>query len=80
MVLRALQLMLEAGAGRIVAVSGADTGTFITGHGILATPEHVAEAVALLCTDAVALVNGNTVVADGASVFAFCGRYTKVAE
>ncbi len=142
MVVRSLPLMEARGAGRVVAVSGADTGTWINGHGILAgakaamesmvryfgcelgsrgittvgispgwidgeslrlmlgplhefarsieeethpmrvaaTPEHVAETVALLCTDAAALVNGNTVVADGAGVFAFCGRYTKVAE
>lgn len=142
MVVRALPLMQVRGQGRIVAVSGADTGTWISGHGLLAaakaamesmvryfgcelagqgittvgispgwidgeslqlmlgplhgfaremeelthpmhvaaTPEQVAEAVVLLCTDAAALVNGNTIVADGAGVFAFCARYTKVAE
>lgn len=142
MVVRSLPLMEARGAGRVVAVSGADTGTWINGHGILAgakaamesmvhyfgcelankgvttvgvspgwidgeslqlmlgplhafareteeathpmrvaaTPEHVAETIALLCTPAAALVNGNTVVADGSGVFAFCGRYTKVAQ
>ncbi len=142
LVTRALPMMLNAGRGRIVAVSGADTGTWIPGHGLLAgakaamesmvrylgcelgsknittvgispgwidgdsiqqmlgplhefamdlerethpmrlaaTPEQVAQAVVMLCTDAAALVNGNTIVADGAGVFAFCGRYSKVAS
>jgi NAD(P)-dependent dehydrogenase (short-subunit alcohol dehydrogenase family) len=142
MVVRSLPLMEARGGGRIVAVSGADTGTWINGHGILAgakaamesmvhyfgcelgskgittvgispgwidgeslqlmlgplhefardmeetthpmrfaaTPAHVAETVALLCTDAAALINGNTIVADGSGVFAFCGRYTKMGQ
>lgn len=140
MVLRSLPLMQARGGGRVVAVSGADTGTFIAGHGILAgakaamemmvryfgcelankgvtfvgispgwidgdslqqmlgplydfstglerdthpmrkttSPAEVAEAVALCCTDAAVLLNGNTIVADGAGVFAFCGRYAKL--
>ncbi len=142
LVTRALPKMIERGGGRIVAVSGADTGTWIPGHGLLAgakaamesmvkyfgcelgsknvtcvgispgwidgdsiqqmlgplhefamdlerethpmrmaaTPAQVAEAVVMLCTDAAALINGNTIVADGAGVFAFCGRYSKVAS
>jgi enoyl-[acyl-carrier protein] reductase III len=142
MVVRSLPLMESRGRGRIVAVSGADTGTWINGHGILAgakaamesmvhyfgcelankgittvgispgwidgeslqlmlgplhefardleasthpmrvaaSPEHVAESVAVLCTDAAALFNGNTLVADGSGVFGFCARYTKVAQ
>lgn len=134
---RAVPLMEEVGGGRIVAVSGADTQTWIPAHGLLgaaksaletlvgylacelgdrgitvvavapgwmagdslqkmlgpfyepavdweerthplreaATPDDVAEAVALLCTDAARLLHGSTVNADGAGVFAFCGRY-----
>jgi len=41
-----------------------------------ATPDDIAEAVALLCTDAAMWFGGNTVVADGAGGFAFCGRYS----
>lgn len=133
---RAVPLMPEGG-GRIVAVSGADTRTWIPGHGLLAaakaavesmvaylacelgergttvvgvspgwmdgdsirsmlgpfydagmalerethplrsaaTPDDVAEVIAWLCSDAARLVTGTTVEADGAGVFAFCGRY-----
>ncbi len=137
---RAVALMPEEG-GRIVAVSGADTRTWIPGHGLLAaakaaleamvrylacelgaqgvtvvgvspgwmdgdsirqmlgpfydaamkterataplreapTPEQVAEVVAMLCGDAARYLTGSTVAADGAGVFAFCGRYSSVA-
>ena len=133
---RAVPLMPEHG-GRIVAVSGADTRTWIPGHGLLAaakaavesmvaylacelgergttvvgvspgwldgesvqsmlgpfydtgmalerethplrtaaTPDDLAEVVAWLCSDAARFVSGTTVEADGAGVFAFCGRY-----
>ncbi len=142
MMLRSVPLMTARGRGRVIAVSGADTSTWINGHGILAgakaameamvhyfgcelaskgittvgvspgwidgeslqlmlgplhtfareleestnpmrvaaSPAHVAEAVAVLCTDAATLMNGNTIIADGSGVFAFCGRYTKVAQ
>lgn len=136
LVQRAVPLFDARGGGRIVAVSGADTRTWIPAHGILAaakaamesmvsylgmelgergitvvgvnpgwidgdslklmmgpfydhlselersshpmrrsmTPDDVAEAVVLLCTDAARLVNGSTVPADGGGVFSFCGR------
>ena len=136
---RAVPLMPEGG-GRIVAVSGADTRTWIPGHGLLAaakaavesmvaylacelgehgttviglspgwldgesvqtmlgpfyeagialerethplrtaaTPDDIAEMVAWLCTDAARFLTGTTVEADGAGVFAFCGRYSTV--
>jgi enoyl-[acyl-carrier protein] reductase III len=38
-----------------------------------ATPDDIAEAVALLCTDAALWLTGNTVMADGASTFAARG-------
>lgn len=136
LVQRAVPLFDARGGGRVVAVSGADTRTWIPAHGILAaakaamesmvaylaqelgergitvvgvnpgwidgdslklmmgpfydhlsdlerrshpmrrsmTPDDVAEAVVLLCTDAARLVNGSTVPADGGGVFSFCGR------
>ncbi len=136
LVQRAVPLFEARGGGRVVAVSGADTRTWIPAHGILAaakaamesmvsylgmelgergitvvgvnpgwidgdslklmmgpfydhlsgleatshpmrrsmTPDDVAEAVVLLCTDAARLVNGSTVPADGGGVFSFCGR------
>lgn len=43
-----------------------------------ATPDDVAEVVALLCSDAATYLSGSTVQADGAGVFAFCGRYATV--
>ncbi|MBX7160556.1 MAG: SDR family oxidoreductase [Acidimicrobiia bacterium] len=43
------------------------------------SPDDMAEAVALLCTDAATWFGGNTVVADGAGGFAFCGRYSMMA-
>lgn len=43
------------------------------------SPDDMAEAVALLCTDAAAWFGGNTVVADGGGGFAFCGRYSMMA-
>lgn len=39
------------------------------------SPDDVAEAVVALCTDAARLMSGSVVRADGAGVFAFCGRY-----
>ena len=136
---RAVALMPESG-GRIVAVSGADTRTWIPGHGLLGaakaalenmvsylgcelgargvtvvgvspgwmdgdsiqqmlgpfyeaamrterdthpmrvtvSPEEVAEVVSLLCGDSARWFNGTTIDADGAGVFAFCGRYSTV--
>lgn len=43
------------------------------------SPDDMAEAVTLLCTDAAAWFGGNTIVADGAGGFAFCGRYSMMA-
>ena len=43
-----------------------------------ATPDDIAEVVALLCSDAATYLSGTTVDADGAGVFAFCGRYATV--
>jgi enoyl-[acyl-carrier protein] reductase III len=136
---RAVPLMPQGG-GHVVAVSGADTRTWIPGHGLLAaakaavesmvrylacelgdrgitvvgvspgwldgdslqqmlgplygfgmslerethpmrravTPAEAADVVALLCTEAARLLSGTTVEADGAGVFAFCGRYATV--
>ena len=136
LVQRSVPMLEASGHGRIVAVSGADTVTWIPAHGILAaakaamesmvaylgvelgergltvvgvnpgwidgdslklmlgpfyahlsemetrthpmrqtmTPDDVAQAVALLCTDAARLMNGSIVRADGAGVFSFCGR------
>ncbi|NLV56662.1 MAG: SDR family oxidoreductase [Acidimicrobiales bacterium] len=141
LVQRAVPLMEAGGGGRIVAVSGADTVTWIPAHGILAaakaalesmvaylacelgergitvvgvnpgwidgdslqlmlgpfyeaaadverrthpmrstmSPDDVAETVALLCTDAARLTSGSIVRADGAGVFAFCGRFIQLA-
>jgi len=141
LVQRSVPLLDAAGGGRIVAVSGVDTVTWIPAHGILAaakaamesmvaylacelgernvtvvgvnpgwidgdslklmlgpfydamteierrthplrkamTPDDVAETVALLCTDAARLVSGSIVPADGAGVFAFCGRFITLA-
>lgn len=132
---------LFGGSGRVVAVSGADTRTWIPAHGLLAaakagmetmvrylaaelgprgitvvgvnpgwmsgesiqkmlgpfydeairteeathpmrraaSPEDMAEVVALMCGDAATWLTGSTVDADGAGVFAFCGRFTEVA-
>lgn len=137
LVQRAMPLLEASGRGRVVAVSGADTVTWIPAHGILAaakaamesmiaylacevgergvtvigvnpgwidgdslqamlgpfydsaaeverrthpmratmTPDDVAESVVALCTDAARLMSGSVVRADGAGVFAFCGRY-----
>jgi enoyl-[acyl-carrier protein] reductase III len=136
---RSVELM-PAGSGRIVAVSGADTRTWIPGHGLLGaakaalenmvaylacelgprgitvigvspgwmdgdsirqmlgpfysvamatergthplreapTPDDVAEVLALLCGDGARYLSGSIVEADGAGVFAFCGRYSAV--
>lgn len=136
LVQRSVAMLEASGHGRIVAVSGVDTVTWIPAHGILAaakaamesmvaylgvelgergltvvgvnpgwidgdslklmlgpfydhlsetetrthpmrqtmTPDDVAQAVALLCTDAARLMNGSIVRADGAGVFSFCGR------
>lgn len=141
LVQRAVPLLEASGHGRVVAVSGVDTVTWIPAHGILAaakaamesmvaylgcelgergltvvgvnpgwidgdslklmlgpfhqalsdiearthplrramTPDDVAETVALLCTDAARLVNGSIVPADGAGIFAFCGRFITLA-
>lgn len=138
---RAVPLMEARGGGRIVAVSGADTQSWIPAHGILGaaksametlvrylqcevgergvtvvgvnpgwidgdslqmmlgplyeraaglerlthplrqtcSPDEMAEAVALVCTDAARWFGGNTIVADGAGGFAFCGRYSMMA-
>ncbi len=132
-----MPLLEASGRGRVVAVSGADTVTWIPAHGILAaakaamesmvaylacevgergvtvigvnpgwidgdslqamlgpfyasaaeverrthpmratmSPDDVAEGVVALCTDAARLMSGSVVRADGAGVFAFCGRY-----
>ncbi len=137
----AMPLLEASGHGRVVAVSGADTVTWIPAHGILAaakaamesmvaylacelgergvsvigvnpgwidgdslaamlgpfydaaaeverrthpmratmSPDDVAESVVALCTDAAQLMSGSVVRADGAGVFAFCGRYISVA-
>lgn len=137
LVQQAMPLLEASGHGRVVAVSGADTVTWIPAHGILAaaksamesmvaylacevgergvsvvgvnpgwidgdslqamlgpfyesaseverrthpmratmSPDDVAEAVVALCTDAARLMSGSVVRADGAGVFAFCGRY-----
>ena len=40
--------------------------------------EEVAEVVSLLCGDSARWFNGTTIDADGAGVFAFCGRYSTV--
>ena len=131
-------LMQANGGGRIIAVSGADTRTWIPGHGLLAaakasmesmveyfgcelasqnittigiapgfidgdsikamlgpfydmamdaerethpmrmavSPELGAETISLLCRPEARFLNGSTVAADGAGVFAFCGRYS----
>ncbi|MFM7272009.1 MAG: SDR family oxidoreductase [Actinomycetes bacterium] len=130
-------LMGESG-GRIVAVSGADTRTWIPGHGLLAaakaamesmvqylacelaprgttvvgispgwldgdsiqmmlgpfyetamaaerethpmrqtvSPDEAADTIAMLCGDAARWLNGSTVEADGAGIFALLGRYS----
>lgn len=39
------------------------------------SPDDVAESVVALCTDAARLMSGSVVAADGAGVFAFCGRF-----
>lgn len=137
LVQQAMPMLEASGHGRVVAVSGADTVTWIPAHGILAaakaamesmiaylacevgergvtvigvnpgwidgdslqamlgpfyesaseverrthpmratmSPDDVAEAVVALCTDAARLMSGSVVRADGAGVFAFCGRY-----
>ncbi len=137
LVQRAVPLLEARGGGRVVAVSGVDTVTWIPAHGILAaakaamesmvaylgvelgergitvvgvnpgwidgdslklmlgpfyeplsgmeaashpmrqtmSPDDVAQAVALLCGDGAALMNGSIVRADGGGVFSFCGRY-----
>lgn len=137
LVQQAMPMLEASGRGRVVAVSGADTVTWIPAHGILAaakaamesmiaylacevgekgvtvigvnpgwidgdslqamlgpfyesaseverrthpmratmSPDDVAEAVVALCTDAARLMSGSVVRADGAGVFAFCGRY-----
>lgn len=139
LVRRAVAVMPEG--GRIVAVSGADTRTYIPAHGLLAaakaametmvrylacelggrgvtvvgvnpgwmsgesiqkmlgpfyddavrteeathplrraaSPEDIAEVVALMCGEAATWLSGSTVEADGAGIFAFCGRYTELA-
>ena len=136
-----MPLLEASGHGRVVAVSGADTVTWIPAHGILAaakaamesmvaylacelgergvsvigvnpgwidgdslqlmlgpfyeaaadverrthpmrttmSPDDVAEAVVALCTDAARLMSGSIVKADGAGVFAFCGRFITLA-
>ncbi len=138
--LRAVQLAvpLMPNGGRIVAVSGADTQTWIPAHGILAgakaametfvrylaceigergitvvgvtpgwisgeslqvmlgsmypaavrseerghplrraaSPDDIADVVAMMCTPAATWCSGNMITADGAGIFAFCGRYT----
>lgn len=141
LVQRTVPLLEASGHGRVVAVSGADTVTWIPAHGILAaakaamesmvaylacelgergvtvvgvnpgwidgdslqlmlgpfyeaaadverrthplrttmSPDDVAETVALLCTDAARLASGSIVRADGAGVFAFCGRFIHLA-
>lgn len=141
MVQLALPLMQKLGAGRIVAISGADTVTWIPAHGLLgaakaaleslvqylamelgprgvtivgirpgwidgesiqkmlgpyydqairlersthplrasATPEDIAEAVALACTDAARWLSGTTLAADAGGLFAYCGRFATVA-
>ncbi|MFT3855314.1 MAG: SDR family oxidoreductase [Ilumatobacteraceae bacterium] len=48
--------------------------------GITATPDDVAAAVVLVCTDAARLLNGSTIMADGAGVFAYCSRATAYAS
>lgn len=130
--------LMPEGAGRIVAVSGADTRTWIPGHGLLAaakaamesmvqylacelgprgttvvgispgwldgdsiqmmlgpfyetamaaerethpmrrtvSPDEAAEAIVMLCGDAARWLNGSTVAADGAGIFALLGRYS----
>lgn len=140
LVQRSMPLLEASGRGRVVAVSGADTATWIPAHGILAaakaamesmvqylacevgergvsvvgvnpgwidgdslklmlgpfydaatdverrthpmrqamSPDDVAEAVVALCTDAARLMSGSTVRADGAGVFAFCGRFITI--
>ncbi|HEU5151368.1 MAG TPA: SDR family oxidoreductase [Iamia sp.] len=137
LVQQAMPLLEASGHGRVVAVSGADTVTWIPAHGILAaakaamesmvaylacelgergvtiigvnpgwidgdslkmmlgpfydaaaeverrthpmrttmSPDDVAESVVALCTDAARLMSGSIVPADGAGVFAFCGRF-----
>lgn len=137
LVQRSMPLLEASGHGRVVAVSGADTVTWIPAHGILAaakaamesmvaylacevgergvsvigvnpgwidgdslhlmlgpfyeaaadverrthpmrqtmSPDDVAESVVALCTDAARLMSGSVVAADGAGVFAFCGRF-----
>jgi enoyl-[acyl-carrier protein] reductase III len=141
LVQQAMPLLEASGHGRVVAVSGADTVTWIPAHGILAaakaamesmvaylacelgergvsiigvnpgwidgdslqlmlgpfyeaaadverrthpmrttmSPDDVAEAVVALCTDAARLMSGAIVPADGAGVFAFCGRFITLA-
>jgi len=141
LVQQAMPLLEASGHGRVVAVSGADTVTWIPAHGILAaakaamesmvaylacelgergisvigvnpgwidgdslqlmlgpfyeaaadverrthpmrrtmSPDDVAEAVVALCTDAAQLMSGSVVRADGAGVFAFCGRFITLA-
>jgi enoyl-[acyl-carrier protein] reductase III len=141
LVQQAMPLLEASGHGRVVAVSGADTVTWIPAHGILAaakaamesmvaylacelgergvsiigvnpgwidgdslqlmlgpfyeaaadverrthpmrrtmSPDDVAEAVVALCTDAAQLMSGSIVRADGAGVFAFCGRFITLA-
>ena len=141
LVQQAMPMLEASGHGRVVAVSGADTVTWIPAHGILAaakaalesmvaylacevgergvsvigvnpgwidgdslqmmlgpfyesaselerrthpmratmSPDDVAESVVALCTDAARLMSGSVVRADGAGVFAFCGRYITLA-
>lgn len=43
------------------------------------SPDDMAEAVTLVCTDAAKWFGGNTIVADGGGGFAFCGRYSMLA-
>jgi enoyl-[acyl-carrier protein] reductase III len=136
---RVVELMPEDG-GRIIAISGADTRTWIPGHGLLGaakaaletmvaylacelgprgitvvgvspgwmdgdsirqmlgpfyaaamdterathplreapTPDDVAEVVAMVCGASARYLSGSVVEADGAGVFAFCGRYSTV--
>lgn len=140
LVQQSMPLLEASGHGRVVAVSGADTVTWIPAHGLLAaakaamesmvaylacelgerdvtvigvnpgwidgdslklmlgpfydaaaeverrthpmrqtmSPDDVAEAVVALCTDAARLMSGSIVAADGAGVFAFCGRFITV--
>lgn len=130
--------LMPEGGGRIVAVSGADTRTWIPGHGLLAaakaamesmvqylacelaprgttvvgvspgwldgdsiqmmlgpfyetamaaerethpmrqtvSPDEAAATIAMLCGDAARWLNGSTVEADGAGIFALLGRYS----